>query len=159
MSDEPIDTRPNPLSSSRLIELLREQQALYRRLRLLAERQKSAVAQNDAQPLLALLAQRQSLVDTLVNINEQLVPYRKNWPDLYGNLEDPVRAEVAGLLEEANAALGSILQCDRRDTATLAAKTRDFADRLTTVGTGTRANAAYASAGADARRTMTDAKA
>jgi hypothetical protein len=159
MSDKPIDTPSEPLSSSLLIELLRRQQALYRRLRLLADRQKAAVAQNDAQPLLALLSERQSLVDTLVHVNEQLVPYRKDWSGLYGNLEDPVRAEVAELLEEANAALGSILQCDRRDTATLAAKTRDFADRLTTVGTGTRANAAYAAAGADARRTMTDAKA
>ncbi len=141
----------------RLVSLLKHQGTLYRRLRLLADRQNALVAQSDAQPLLGLLADRQRLVDGLVGLSEKLAPYRKNWTSTYAKLDEPTRKVVSGLLEEANSALGSILQNDRRDTATLAAKRQDFADRLTTAETGSRAGAAYASAGTGPPRPVTDA--
>jgi chorismate-pyruvate lyase len=143
--------------ASRLVSLLKHQRTLYRRLRLLADRQNALVAQSDAQPLLELLADRQRLVDGLVGLSEKMAPYRRNWTSTYAMLDEPTRKVVAGLLEEANSALGSVLQSDNRDTATLAAKRQDFADRLTTAETGSRASAAYASAGAGASRPVTDA--
>lgn len=154
-----MDETREQVDGTRLVGLLRHQSTLYRRLRLLADRQKALVAQDDARPLLALLAERQKLVDGLVGLNEQLACYRRDWTGVYGRLDEPTRKDVAALLEEVNTALGSILQSDRRDSATLAMKRRDVTDRLAVVEAGTRASAAYSSAGADVRQAVTDAEA
>ena len=66
---------------------------------------------------------------------------------------------VAELLEEANASLGTILQSDQQDSATLSAKRMDVAERLAAAETGSRASAAYSAAGAGQRLNVTDAQA
>jgi hypothetical protein len=147
------------LGAARLVELLRQQNELYRRLRLLAERQRTLVIQDDARPLLELLAERQRLVDGLILLNEELAPFRKNWTERYQRLDEPTRRQVAAMLEEANAALGAVLQSDQRDSATLSAKREDLAGRLAAADTGSRASAAYAAVGAGAPSSITDAQA
>ncbi len=144
--------------ASQLVELLERQRTLYRQLRGLAERQKSLVVSQDVQPLLALLADRQRLVDELMVLNEQMSVYRRNWSSIYSNLDEASRKHVASLLEEANTALGLILQSDSRDTATLSAKRQDVTTRLSSIDSGSRASAAYAAAGAGVRAAVTDAK-
>lgn len=142
-----------------MVELLKQQNALYRRLRMLAERQRTLVAQDDVQPLLSLLAERQQVVDGLVKANQELAPFRTDWSDRYQRLDEPTRRQVAELLEEANASLGTILQSDQQDSATLSAKRMDVADRLAAAETGSRASAAYSAAGAGQRLNVTDAQA
>ncbi len=142
-----------------LIGLLEQQRVLYGRLRLLADRQRALVVQDDPQPLLALLAERQRHVDGLVGLNERLAPYRSEWTTVYGGLDEPMRRHVAELLEEANAALGSILQSDSHDTAALTARRQGMVQQLAAVDAGTRANAAYASAGTAVRSQLADAEA
>ncbi len=151
------------LSDERLVELLGRQQGHYRQLRLLADRQRSLVTQDDPEPLLALLADRQRLVDGLVELNTQLAPFRQNWSDVYGRLDEPARKQVAALLEEVNTSLAAILQSDRKDTATLTAKRESMSNRMADVNAGSRASAAYSSAAqsgpSSGRLDMTDAKA
>ena len=142
-----------------LIGLLEEQRGLYGRLRLLAERQRGLVVQDDPQPLLALLTERQRLVDGLVGVNARLAPYRSEWTTVYGGLDEPRRRQVAELLEEANAALGSILQSDKHDTAALTARRQGMVQQLATVDAGARAGAAYAAAGTTVRSRLADAEA
>ena len=154
-----MDQAADNLSGARLVELLERQNELYRRLRGLAERQKALVAQDDARPLLELLAERQHVVDGLIALNGALAAYRRNWTERYNRLEEPTRRQVAALLEEANASLGVVLQSDQRDSATLSAKREDLAGRLAVADTGSRASAAYATAGAGAPSSITDAQA
>lgn len=144
---------------SRLIELLERQKSLYRRLRLLTERQRALVVQDDAQPLLAVLADRQKIVDELLTINEQLAVYRQDWTSIFGGLDEPSRKHVAEMLEEANATLGTILQSDSRDTAALSARRQEIAGRMAAVDSGSRASAAYAAAGVGSSAGVTDAQA
>ncbi|HVP09786.1 MAG TPA: hypothetical protein VMV94_01210 [Phycisphaerae bacterium] len=144
---------------SRLLELLERQRLLYRRLRLLTERQRALVIQDDAQALLTLLADRQKLVDELMKLNAELTTYRQNWTNVYGALEEPLRKRIAELLEEANASLGVILQSDSRDSATLSARRQEIADRMTAADSGSRAGAAYAAAGSYVPAGITDARA
>lgn len=143
---------------ARLVELLKHQNVLHRRLRLLADRQKAMVAEDDSQALLKLLADRQKLVEGLVGLNDKLAPYREKWTAIYNNLDEATRKCVADLLEEANSALGSILQSDRQDTAQLAARRQGMAGRLATVDAGSRASAAYSSAGRHVPGNVTDAR-
>jgi hypothetical protein len=135
---------------ARLMELLERQRLLYRRLRILTERQRTLVIQDDPQALLTLLADRQKLVDELLAVNAALAAYRQDWTNVYANLDEPSRRRVAEMLEEANTSLGAILQSDNRDSATLSARKQEIVDRMTAVDSGSRVGAAYAAAGASA---------
>lgn len=143
---------------ARLVDLLKQQNELYRRLRVLADRQKTLVTEDEVQPLLVLLAERQRLVDGLVELNRQLAPYRADWTARYGRLDPATRKQVAALLEEANAALGTVLQGDQRDSAALEARRQDLGGRLSKTDAANRASMAYASAGGRGRPNLTDAQ-
>lgn len=154
-----MNTAQDHQDAERLLTLLRKQNDLYRRLRNLAERQRSLVAEDDIQPLLSLLGERQQVVDGLVLVNHDLAPYRNGWLERYGALNEPTRQQVAALLEEANNSLSLILQNDQRDTATLSAKRMAVAEQLVTADSAGRASAAYSAAAMNPRVSITDAQA
>ncbi len=145
-------------NEQRLIGLLRHQQVLYRRLRQLAERQKTLVLESDAAALIELLSERQRLVDGLLGLNGQLAPFRARWSDVFGSLTEPSRRAVAEMLEEANQSLGAIIEGDQRDSATLTARKQGMAEELTGFGAGGRVTAAYAASGAVHPSALTEAK-
>jgi hypothetical protein len=142
-----------------LVGLLERQRGLYRRLRTLTQRQHSLILQEDPKPLLALLADRQRVVDGLLGVNQALAAYRRDWTNVYAGLDEATRRHVAEMLEEANASLGAILQSDSCDTAVLSARRQEVGERLTVVDNGSRATAAYATAGAEVRSGIADARA
>lgn len=133
-------------SAAELVMLLEQQRATYRRLRQLAERQRVLVVQDDMQPLLALLGERQTLVDALMRVHGQLAPYRADWPATMQSLDGSTRQRVTEMLEEANEALSGILHGDTRDSATLTTRRQETSERITTLGQTARATAAYAAA-------------
>ncbi len=147
------------VDTAQLVPLLEKQRSVFGRLRFLADRQNALVVQDDTRPLIALLAERQHLVDELVGINEQLAPYRRQWTTIYTALREPARRHVAELLEEANGSLSSIVQCDSRDTATLNARRQDLAGRLCAAQNKAAAGAAYVAAGTSRRGAATDVRA
>jgi len=142
-----------------LVQLLEHQRSLYRRLRMLAERQRSLVMMDDHRPLLDLLAERQKLVDGLVSLVSQMAPYRSRWTQIYQELDEGSRRRVTLLLEEVNASLSSILQSDSHDTAALMARKDHMAQQISTMNAGRHASAAYAVAGSAGQMLMTDAEA
>jgi hypothetical protein len=142
-----------------LVKLLEEQRTYYRRLRILADRQRTLVMMDDAGPLLDLLAERQRAVDALAALMARMAPYRSRWTQLYRDLDDASRRQVTDLLEEVNGSIGSILQSDSQDTATLQARQQGRAEQLSTICAGQRAGAAYASAGSVAAAAFTVAEA
>lgn len=149
----------NGLNETRMVELLRHQQVLYRRLRQLSERQNLLVTREDPEALLQLLSERQRLVDGLVGLSAQLAPFREKWSEVYNSLSEPKRREVAELLEEANQSLGAILSSDSKDSATLTARKQGIAAELANYGAAGRATAAYASAGATGQTSYAEARA
>jgi hypothetical protein len=150
-----METRDTSVEVAELIALLESQRQLYVRLRLLADRQRALILNEDTQPLLGLLVERQELVDKLVSLNERLGPYRASWTTIYSCLDEPRRRHVAALLEESNAALGTIITNDNRDTATLRARRQGVANLLGKAETAVRTNAAYGS-NAGVKSSLTD---
>lgn len=139
-----------------LVSLLEQQRRVYVKLRLLADRQGALVVNEDTQPLLGLLMERQRLVDSLVSLNERLAPYRASWTAIYAGMDELERRHVASLLEESNTALGTIINNDNRDTATLEARRQSMAAQLGHADTAARANAAYVSR-SGSKTALTDA--
>ncbi|GMU33500.1 MAG: hypothetical protein AMXMBFR20_13720 [Planctomycetia bacterium] len=154
MKDQ-METRDTSVEVAELIALLESQRQLYVRLRLLADRQRALILNEDTQPLLGLLVERQELVDKLVALNERLGPYRESWTTIYSCLDETRRRQVAALLEESNAALGAIITNDNRDTATLRARRQGVANLLGKAETAVRTNAAYVST-AGVKSSLTD---
>ncbi|MBE7505873.1 MAG: hypothetical protein HS101_06245 [Planctomycetia bacterium] len=150
-----METRDTSVEVAELIALLESQRQLYVRLRLLADRQRALILNEDTQPLLGLLVERQELVDKLVALNERLGPYRESWTTIYSCLDETRRRQVAALLEESNAALGAIITNDNRDTATLRARRQGVANLLGKAETAVRTNAAYVST-AGVKSSLTD---
>lgn len=154
-----MDRHTKQLCEEHLIQLLQDQQELYRQLRLLADRQKALVAQDESEMLLSLLTERQRLVDALGGLNARLAPYRENWTHFFAGLKEASRKQVADLLEDVNGALSAILQSDQKDTAILTAKRQSMAGQLAAFDAGSRASAAYAKATGASQSRLTDAEA
>lgn len=126
-----------------LVQLLEHQRVLYRRLRLLADRQRALVLAEDSNSLIELLSERQQLVDGLVHLTSKMAPFRSRWTQLFQQMDDTARRQVTTLLEEVNGSLSAILTCDSNDTATLKARRDSAAQQLSTMGENARAGAAY----------------
>ena len=142
-----MESQATQLTIAELKLLLGHQRTLYRRLSLLASRQRSLIVQDDARRLMELLSERQTLVDGLTGLSRRLAPYRENWTSLFASMDDAGRREVSGLLEEANTALGMILRDDSRDCDALAAKRDEISQRLTEHVAVGAAGGAYAGGG------------
>lgn len=136
--------------ATQLLDLLTEQRSQHRRLQLLTERQRILVADDDPQNLLALLAERQGVVDGLGALNQRLAPYRETWTRTYHELDPATRRQVKELLEESNELLAAVLNSDRADTETLGARREVAASTLSSSRLTGRATAAYTAAGAAA---------
>lgn len=147
------------LNEGRLVELLRHQQVLFRRLRQLADRQRALVTQDDVTSLVELLVERQRLVDGLVGLSGKLAPFRARWSEIYGSLSDASRREVAAMLEEANQSFGALISSDSRDSATLTARKQGMAAELESYSAGGRVSAAYAAAASSGLTSATEARA
>jgi hypothetical protein len=134
-------TQPEP---KRIIDLLARQRDLYQKLRELSERQRTMISGDRPDLLLNILRERQGLVTSLAQLNEEMGPYRRNWDTSYNALPDNYRQQASGLLQEINGLLRVILQTDREDTALLSARKQAVAGDIAEISGGQVANAAYA---------------
>lgn len=127
-----------------VLNLLRQQRDLYRRLEELGARQRTLISGERPELLLDVLRERQTLVAALARINNDLAPYRADWQGVFGGLSSDVQREVQSVLDEINGLLATILHCDREDSSLLAARKEGVAGALGNVNGGRAANAAYA---------------
>ena len=134
---------PPPLDPTRLLELMRGQRDLYRRLGALGARQRTLVSGDQPEQLLSVLSERHALISALSQSNQELAPYRRSWETVYGGLNAAERKDVAALLAEINGLLHTILQADQEDSALLGARKQSMAQALQDLSGGQAANAAY----------------
>jgi hypothetical protein len=134
-------------STSRVLEMLREQAALYGRLEDHARRQRLLVTGADATPLLGLLADRQRLSAELAELGAALTPVRVDWEMYRGALSEPERDEADQLVAQSAAALSRVIESDEEDARVLAARRSLTARELQSTRAGRAAMAAYRGAG------------
>jgi hypothetical protein len=132
-----------PRWSDDLIELLDQQHRIYLHLHELSVRQGQLVAAGDAEPLLTLLAQRQTLIDQLTQLNGRLEPFKSQWPHLWHQLDTTTRARVQGFIDEVQDLLDRIVEQDEKDRQALSAHRGRIADDLRNVSRGDAVNRAY----------------
>lgn len=133
-------------SSDQILDLLQEQRTLYHELKGLVEHQRALISGNEPERLLAVLGQRQKLIDRLTQLSQQMKPYQQNWQDIRRQMSPNVGKQVDALVDEVNASLSAILEKDRSDADMLATRKNATASAMKKVHASRQAGAAYAAA-------------
>lgn len=128
-----------------LLKLLIHQRDLYRQLKMLSDQQAALIAAGDTDQLLAILGQRQRMVDALTTTNRDLAAYRKASPDLQAGLLPGQREEVRTLMDEVDALLHGIIEQDDRDRQQLQSAQQAVGAQIKQVARGGAAVNAYRS--------------
>jgi hypothetical protein len=137
-----------------LVALLTEQRDAYRQLSALGAQQGDLIAAGQTEQLLTVLSQRQTWVDRIGKLNEQLTPYHASWEQLSRSLDDQQRPRIGQLLDEVKTLLNEQLQQDDKDREQLLAAQQKIGSQLSqTARTGSALHAYKGSAATDARFT------
>lgn len=119
----------------------------YAALRGLCDRQAALVEQDDPWPLLALLGERQAIIDQIERANRELEPLKREWESGASALPVSVREHIRGRIDGIGALAAELARRDETDQARLARRRDEVAERLVEIGRGRGAVAAYGRAG------------
>ena len=140
-----------------LLDLLTQQRDLYSQLKSLSSQQAQCIREGSTEQLLALLSQRQAVIDGLSRSNLQVAPYRERWPSILGLVDPAQRQRVRAILDEIEQMLNEVVAQDERDRAELKGVQNQIGSQMTQVGQASRAVRAYGSpASAPKPATFTD---
>lgn len=135
--------------------LLRRQRDLYRRLHRLAERQRGLVVENDGGSLLSVLGDRQKVIQSLLEVGQELAPHREDWPKTRETLAPGERQEAEQILAEVTAILGQVIAADEQDSRLLSARKAQAARAVQGLRADRAAVSAYAAASSAAGPVLT----
>jgi hypothetical protein len=136
-------------AAAQLPALLEEQAGLYTQLHALSSQQGKLV-DGQADALLAVLAQRQGLIDRLLESNRKLEPYRVRWSAVLGALDPASRGRIGALVEKIGLVRQAIQRQDDEDCRRLSQASGDLARELARVSNSGQAARAYRGAQAHA---------
>jgi len=129
-----------------MIQLLSEQRELYVRLGALTDKQHSLITSDQPQRLLAVLADRQKLIEQLERLAVKMRPYQQQWSQVRSELAESEAERVDQLLGQVDALLAKILTKDKEDAQLLAARKGAVGQEMHALKTGKQAGAAYTAA-------------
>lgn len=107
--------------SQEVFTLLQKQRDLYRELKSHSERQDALIASGDTDQLLALLAQRQRLIDGLGQVSSSLAPYRSRIAAIADEASGDLGDQMRAMVEEVRELLESIIETDEKGKTDLEA--------------------------------------
>ena len=126
-----------------LAGLLERQHEVLAALLALSRRQGDHIDAEDDEGVLAVLAERQPLVDELLRLGDRIRPLRAAWERHVGALPAAQRHQVARHEEEIAVIARSLAARDEDHRASLARRRNDLADQLAELGTRRGALSAY----------------
>lgn len=125
------------------VRLLERHQGLLGQLDALSHRQRSLIDADDAEGLLLVLRDRQSLIDTLLGEQAMVDRMREDWRKVEGALPESCVAAVRERLEAIAALHDAISSRDEEDQASLRRRRDQVASELADLGVSRRALGAY----------------
>ncbi len=134
--------------ATHLAGLLTRQRDLYRELGGLSARQQVLVEASRTEELLAVLTQRQALIDQLTACNKEVAPFRSRLGDIAAAAPEATRAMIRDRVDEVQSLLEEIIGRDEADREKLEASRRRVGDEMKRVdATPAAVNAYRAQAG------------
>lgn len=132
----------NPTGAG-LATLLRQQHALYQRLREMSDRQRHALEHGSTQELLTVLGQRQGVVDELTEVAGGLSAVGGRWSDLVAELDDDERGELQRVTREVQRLAEEVMRRDEDDQSELRGMRQRKGEELGAMHHNQAAAAAY----------------
>jgi hypothetical protein len=126
-----------------LLGLLAEQRDLYSQLKSLSGQQAQCIREGSTEELLALLSQRQAVIDSLSRSNIQVAPYRERWPSILGFVDPAQRERVRVILDEIEQMLNDVVAQDECDRDELKGVQNQIGSQMSKVDQASRAARAY----------------
>lgn len=127
----------------RLQRLLDEQRSLATELETLARRQREHIAAGDTDRLLAVLGERQVVIDRLSRVVADFQPFRDHWEELMAALPPARRDAFAAATRDVAGAVERVGERDEEDRRELERRRAGVAAELSSVTRGRSAVAAY----------------
>lgn len=139
-----VQTQESPTQQVRvLLDRLNEQHGLYQQLKTLSDQQAGCIRDGSTDQLLAVLSQRQSVIEALSRSNALISPYRERWATLADAAEPAQRERVRDVLNQIERLLNEIVEQDEQDRAELKGVQQRIGTQLDQVGRAGRAIKAY----------------
>jgi hypothetical protein len=132
------------------MRVLDEQLDCYRRIDELSRDQSDHVLAGRTDELLAVLAQRQSIVERVTSLNSEIEPFVGRWTELAQGLTEQTRSAIRGRLSDLDELVGAINRRDEEDRACLAERRGEVARELETMSRRRNAASAYAGSASSA---------
>jgi hypothetical protein len=137
-------------TAAETLRLLEEQRELCRQLSGFAAAQRALITGDEPERLLAVLGDRQQVLDRLSVIVDRLRPVQRRWGEVRASLTPAQARQADALITEVNTLLAGILKGDEADAQLLSARKTATGQSLQQVGQGRQAGAAYAAGAAPA---------
>ncbi len=153
-----VQTQDSPTQQIReLLGRLIEQRGLYQQLQALSGQQVGCIRDGSAEDLLAVLSQRQAVIQALSRSNAEVAPYRERWSQVSQSADAQLREQIRQVLADIEQMLQAILDQDERDRTELQGMQQQLGMQLNQVGQAGRAIKAYGPPGSGPRpATFTD---
>lgn len=127
-----------------VLTALEKQVACYRRLAKLVEVQHEHVRQSRTEELLAVLSQRQQVLDQVAEHEKTIVPAKRRWTDYLNELSEDQRGSAQAMMAESRRLLEQITTADRNDALVLQQRKLDVGRALRQAAAARMVNRSYA---------------
>jgi flagellar biosynthesis/type III secretory pathway chaperone len=102
-----------------VLDALERQVGCYRLLAKLADQQHEHVRQSRTEELLAVLSQRQQVLDQVAELEQAILPAKRRWGDYLNGLADERRTSAQEMMAESRRLLEKITASDKSDAMVL----------------------------------------
>jgi hypothetical protein len=139
-----------------VLTALLQQVQCYQRLAKLALAQHEHVRTGRTEDLLSVLAQRQEVLDQVIDLEQSIAPAKKGWGAYVAGLSGDDRRAAESGLEETRRLLGEITESDQHDSIVLQQRKFNLGRDINNAVAARKFNARYAAAAYGPRRSILD---
>jgi len=136
-------------------QLLCRQAELYRTLLELARRQAEEISAEDVDAFIVTLAEKSSVIEEIVEIDQSAVPLRQVWDAHRDEFEDETRNRVKTAVEEIRRLLAQLLELESKSQELLGRAKGSIEERFRQLNAGPGAVRTYTQTG-DSRSRFVD---
>ena len=135
--------RVESIPCDRLMDLLRQEQALYETFLEFSRRQLTVIQAGEVSDLLSLLGRKQELLAQIDRVERELAPAKAHWDQVRASFSDAERAAVEALIDAVRGVLEELIGLEKKGEESLRAQRRKTLDRIEQAERGTQLGAAY----------------
>ena len=134
------------MQADEILTALQRQLDCFQRLAKLASTQHEHVQNSRTEELLAVLSQRQALLDEMAQLEQVIAPAKKNWKEFTANLPEHQKVDAEALLDKTRRLLEEIAAADRDDALVLQQRKYNLGRGINQAVAARKFNGAYAKA-------------